>query len=77
MSMYGDCCLVAAAKEAAYHAKTNGADGVTRIAIIGALRHLLKPSKAMREALKNSAWTEGRLNMWRAGIEAAIKELER
>lgn len=48
----------------------------TTATIVTALRHLLKPSKAMRNALKDAPWTEGRLEVWRAGIKAAIKEIK-
>lgn len=76
MSEYGDGILVAAAKAGANHAEANGADGVTRVAIVAALRHLLKPSKAIRVALIDGPWTKGHVEKWRAGIKAAIKELE-
>lgn len=69
--------ILAAAEKARHDATLEGRNPFDpEPAIIAALRHMLNPSKKMREALLSTDRTEGRFNLWRAGIKAAIKELE-
>lgn len=76
MSKYGND-LLCAAEKARHDATLEGRNPFDpEPAIIAALRHLLKPSKAMRAALRGTPFSFSPLDIWRAGIKAAIKEIE-